>query len=177
MIKSLKIVSLTVLFFSCLIIFTPKEKIFNKALNEIYKYDLSFKSYDFYDKAFGAKIDNSNIYYKNIQAITIDKLNIQTMIVSNKIDMQNIKVDDSLKQFIPSTIKHISISYTILNPLFVDIDIYSKQFKIKGYVDIVNSKVVLNITLSKLFKRDYKKIVRQLEYNTKTKDYSYEYQL
>jgi len=175
--KLFKVLVLFILFFSFLIIFLPKEKVFFYALNALSKKNILFKSYIFEDKPYSFYLKDSNIYYKNIQALKIQDFSLNTYIVYNKLIINGIKVDDSLKQFVPSNIKNVNIKYSVLNPLFIDIDIYSKEFKVKGYIDILQEKLVLNLNVSKMFKKQYPKLLRQIKYDNKTKEYKYEYKL
>jgi len=175
--KLFKVLVLFILFFSFLIIFLPKEKVFFYTLNALSKKNILFKSYIFEDKPYSFYLKDSKIYYKNIQALKIQDFSLNTYIVYNKLIINGIKVDDSLKQFVPSNIKNVNIKYSVLNPLFIDIDIYSKEFKVKGYIDILQEKLVLNLNVSKMFKKQYSKLLRQIKYDNKTKEYKYEYKL
>jgi hypothetical protein len=177
MIKVLKGLFLVLLFIFSIIVFLPKEKMFDFAVQELKQFDIEIKNYDFQDKYFTFDIDNLNIYYKDIQTIQIEKIQINPFVLKNDVNLQAIKADKSLQQFVPSNIQKVAISYNILKPILIKIKAHSKQFKINGYFDMVESKVVLKITLSKVFKREYSKIVKFLKYNTQTKDYTYEYKL
>lgn len=175
--KLIKIIVLIVLFFAFLIIFYPKEKFFNYALFNIQKEKIVLNNYKFKEQLFGFNLINTDILYDNINMANIKQSKINTYILFNKVTLKNIKLDDSLNQFLPSNINSAQVSYNVLNPLFIDINIYAKEFKIKGYFDIINQKIFLKFKMSKIIKRKYKKLINELKYDKQTKDYTYEYKL
>jgi len=177
MIKFLKFVLLMIVFFAFLIIFSPKEKLFNFALLNLQKEKITLNSYTFKDKLFTFNIKNSNLIYDSIETAKINNINFSTYILYNSLDIKNININDSFSQFVPSKIKNLKIVYSILNPLYVDINLHSKEFKVDGYFDILKQKVFLKFNMSKIFKKKYSKLLRELKYNIKTKDYTYEYKL
>ena len=177
MIRILKYISYIVLFFTLILVFLPKEKLVNKVLIELKNNKISVSKYEFTDKLFMFDISDIDIYYDGIQASNIQQVYIKPYLLVNDIIIKNIKLDDSLATFVPSSIELIKIKYSILDPLNIKINAYSKLYKIDGKFDILNKNLKLNINLSKRFKNKYPKILRKLKYDKTTKDYTYEYQL
>lgn len=177
MIKLLKMISLIVLFFTLLLVFAPKQKIFNQLLYTLQDNKILLSQHNFNDELFSFNITNIMVLYKDIETISINKIKIKPYLLFNEIQITKIQIDDSLKQFLPASVDLVTIQHTIFDPLNLKIKMYSKLFKINGIYDILNKKIILNVNISKRFKTLYPKIIKKLKYDKTKKEYTYEYQL
>jgi len=177
MIKLLKYLFIFVVFLEALIIFAPKQRLFNALLHELDINKVNLNSYVFSEDLFFINLKNTNLLYDDIDIAKVNQTNIESYVFYNEIKVNKIKIDESLNSILPSKIDEINIVYSILNPLYVDINVYSPLYKAKGYVDILNKKLIMSINLSKQFKSKYPKIMRQLKFDKDTKEYIYEYSL
>jgi hypothetical protein len=166
-----------VLFFILILVFLPKQRIINLALMELKDNKILLSSYKLSNKLFMFDVSNINLYYNGIQSVKIEQIYIKPYLIFDDIIIKDIKIDDSLSQFIPPSIELVKINYNILSPLNITINIYSKLYKIKGKFNILDKKLKLNINVSKKFKTEYPKILNKIKYDKNTKDYIYEYQL
>ena len=177
MIKQIfKYILLLAIFLIALIAFAPKENLYFFLLESLQKEKIVVKTKDLEDNYLEFSIKNSEVSYQGIDAVNIKELNIKTYIVKSKIEILNISLDDSMKQFLPSKIKNIQLSHSILNPLFIDIKANLIQAKVYGVVDILEQKVILNLAPSKQFLKSYKKLLRKMK-KQKSGEYKIEYKL
>jgi len=175
--KLLKYLLLIFIFVESIVLFMPKERLFNALLFELDSNKINLKSYSFSDDLFSIDLNNINILYDNIDIANTSNIKAISYIFHNEINVNDIKIDNSLNSILPSKVDNVNIVYSILNPLFIDIRIYSSLYKATGYIDVLKKKLIMNINLSKQFKSKYPKIMRQLKYDKNTKEYIYEYSL
>ncbi len=175
--KYLKYISLTILFFIFLIIFSPKERIFNVALNKLYNNKIVLKTYEYDDSLFSMNIKNAILVYDGIEIAQIQTINIFTLIYANTMLIDSIKLDDSLNHILPSKINIATLKYSVFNPLSITININTSLYKANGYFDFYKKKLYLDVSVSSHFKNTYPKILKKMKYNKNTKGYTYEYSL
>lgn len=122
---------LSVLFIYALLIFLPKENLYYLALEKLSDHKVEVVSSSIKDTNFGLNISNSKIKYEKIDVAAVDRIFFKTLLFKTELNIQNLKVQKSLKKFFPYDMKYIKITHNILDPLAVDIKL-SKQFKIKN---------------------------------------------
>jgi hypothetical protein len=173
----LKYFFIIILFFTVLIVFFPKEQLFNYAVNKLYNQKIYLTNYKYQDNLTNINIQNTNIIFESINMAHIDNIDAKLFVVYNNIDINNISIDESLNSFVPSTIKNININYNILKPLFIYSNVNSKIYSVKITFDILNMKLKAIFKTSKFFRKKYPKLLRELKYDKNIKDYTYEYKL
>jgi len=175
----LKTISYIVFFIAIFIALLPKENLYFMGVKKLYREKIELSQTSIVDNYFGLKIQNLNIKYENIDVADISKLDIATYIFSTKIDIRNIIVNSAFNKFAPQTIRSINISHSILDPLKIDISSKFTQGEAKGYVDLLNRVIKIDIIVSRSFRSKYRQLTRVLK-KVKNKDkkreyYSYEY--
>jgi len=173
----LKTILFSLLFMVVFILFLPKEQLFIKAVNEAYKQKVYLQNYTFSEDLISSNIKNTNIIYDGINIVNIKNTDIKVWLFYNDINIKNISLDESLNSFVPSKIDNVNINYSVLNPLFVNANVKSKLFSVKINFDILNMKLNAVFKSSKFFRNKYSKLLKELKYDKKIKDYTYEYKL
>lgn len=156
--------------------FFPKNELYFYSLNKAQEFGIQVQDEVFLDNGLGFKINDANLFIKDINAANIESINSNFYIFSNEIDINNVIVSSNFKNFVPRNISNINIKYAIWNPLFVNIKIFGKSFKAEGYFDIMNLKLVLNLNPSSQFIRSYPFILSEMK-KINSKEYRYEYSL
>jgi tRNA A37 threonylcarbamoyladenosine dehydratase len=174
--KFFQIISYIVLFILLLVAFLPKENLYYFALEELKKYDLLVKNETIKDGYYDFAINDADFVLKGIDAVGVKSIHISTMFVSSKVDITNVSVDQSLRQFVPSKLETLSIKHVITNPLIIDITLSAKEIKGYGIFNILEKKLVVFLSPSKKFVRDYKKLLRKAKKQSNG-EYKIEYQL
>jgi hypothetical protein len=172
----IKFIFILAIFLGSLLVFLPKENLYYLALDMLKKEKVVVLNSNIEDKYYKFILSNTNIFYQKINIAKIKHLNIQTYLLSSKIEISNIVLDDIAKQFLPSKIKFVQISHSILKPLEIYIKANSIQAKAYGSINLQNRKVLLNIIPSKQFIRSYGKILKKMK-KMKNGEYRFEYKL
>lgn len=177
MIKSvLKIIIYFITFLYMLLFFLPKQELYNFGLTEVKKFDVQIAKEEFLNKPFGFSINNANIYLKGIESANVKALDLDILLYSNVLSVNDIKVSENFKKFVPSTIDNLSVSHSIIDPLFVYLAFDGKEYKGDGKVDLLNQKVIINLYPSNKFVRDYRMLLKGMK-KINNKEYRYEYSL
>ena len=127
----LKYISVFILFIYMLLIFLPKENLYYFALEKLAEDKIELTNIKVQDKYISLVLENTNIKYEKIKVASIENIEIKSLLFQTNIIIDNLKVQKSLKKFMPYDMKSIKIIHSILNPLVIDIKL-SKQFNIKN---------------------------------------------
>ncbi len=171
--KILKFFTYVLVFIFSLIFFLPKESLYNLLEKELKKYDVIVSDEKRYEGAFSFKIEDADIYVKGINLANANKVKIQSYLFFNKVQLKNIRLLDSLQNIAPSPISSADITYSILEFDRLNLKANGSFGKIDGFVDLINQKVILNLTASAKMKRSYSKILDMMSF--KNGRYVYEY--
>ena len=176
----LKFVSYLLFFIFMLIIFLPKANIYYFALENLQEKKIQISNKTIKDNPLGLIIKDINIKYENIGISDISKILVKTYLFYTTINIDNIKVDNSLNKFVPNEIKNITISYSVIDPMKIKITSNFSMGSCTGSIDLMQKVVKLDIIAAKKFKSKYRHIVKQLkqiktEPNSKEDRYTYEY--
>ncbi len=127
----LKRLTIFILFVYMLLVFLPKENLYYFVLQKLSEQSIDVTNTSVEDKYLGLSLKNSNIKYEKIDVATVDSIVVKSLLFKTNITIDNLKVQKSLKQFLPYDLDYIKITHSILNPLVIDIKL-SKQFEIKN---------------------------------------------
>lgn len=171
--KLLKIIIYIFTFIFAIFLFLPKESIYHLIEQNLFKNKIIISNELVNENLFGLDISKGQIYYENINVASVDKIEIKSFLFYSKIKVNDIKLMDSLENMAPSPINEIEIKYSVLN--FDKINITSDGLfgELKGFVDIVNRVVSLELTASNKMKDSYSKILKNMK--LKEGKYYYEY--
>lgn len=171
--KLLKVFVYIIIFILSIIVFLPKESIYNLVEKQLEKEHLIISNEKRDENFLGLTLSDANIYYQDINIANIEKKSISTYLFYTSINIENIRLLDSLKTMIPSPVSNINISHSIFEYDKLNIIGTGSFGDISGFVDIVNRVVFLELNASNKMKTSYSKILR----NMKLKDgrYIYEY--
>jgi len=175
----LKTIAYIVFFLTMILILLPKENLYYMGQNKLENFKVELTQDIIDESNFGLTLGMLKIKYDNIEVANISKFDITTYLLSTKIDIKNIIVDNAFTKFVPQGIKFLSISHSILDPLKIHISSKFSLGSLSGNIDILNRVIKLNLTVSKSFRSKYRQIVRSLKRvqkkDKKEEYYSYEY--
>ncbi len=171
--KILKLVIYIFVFIFCILIFLPKESLYNLLEKELYTQEIIISNEVRNEELLEFSINNYELYIKGIKVANINKSSFFSLLFFTKIYISNIELDNSFKNMIPSPIINIEISHLILDYNNLKIKSIGKFGKINGIVDILNRKINIELQASKLMKESYFDILNKMK--LKDGKYLYEY--
>ena len=143
----MKFLAIFLSFFIGLIVFMPKENLFFTLQKTLQKENIYINT-NFHSNITNLYLENSKLFINGINIASIKQTNILPLILFNQIKLNNIKIDfNNLK------IDNLSITYSIINPLDVEIKGESSFATIKGNIDLKNQTIkvyLINLTNNSL---------------------------
>ena len=168
-----KIFAYFLFFIFTIFLFLPKENIYFLLEKKLltYKTIVSFEKIN--SNIFNFDIKNAYVFYDGIKFAKFQELKIDTYIYTNKIEMKNFTVFDGFKNIVPPKINTIEMEYKLNNPKTIDLKGEGDFGLFTGEVNLMSKKVNIFLKASKIMKRKYKNILRQMKF--KNGKYEYEY--
>lgn len=164
----------TLFFFATLIYFLPKENLYYKGeeLLESKKVIVSNEILD--DRGFSFEISGADIYAMDgIKVANVKSLNIALFLLYNKIYAEGIELTSVASKFVPTHIDHISIVYSVFDPLHINAEAVGDFGEAKAVVDLQQRVAEVKLEPSKLLKTRFTSTMRMLK-KSKTGEYIYE---
>ncbi len=151
----------------------PKENLYFYGETKLEKQNIVISNEKIISKFFGIDIQNAKIYYNSIYFGEIKKIDTKFFLLNNAIEINNLKVEDSFKNLLPSDIKDITVNYSIFDPLNLNIYANGEFGELKGSYNLIEKKISCELKASAKMKQDYRSILNQLKFDKGV--YSYEY--
>jgi len=139
----MKFLTIFLSFFIGLIVFMPKDNLFFTLQKELKKENIYINS-DIKSNIIDLSLSNSKVFINGINLATIKQTTILPLLVFNKIELKNIKID-----FNNLNINNLKIQYSLLNPINIIIKGKSNFATIDGFVNLKNRDMkiyLLNLT-------------------------------
>ncbi|MEA3384304.1 MAG: hypothetical protein U9Q20_06515 [Campylobacterota bacterium] len=167
-------------FFIVFILFLPKENIYYFALDKLKDEKIVLDHHNIKDEYFTLNVNNLSLKYDNIKVSTAKELKFDLFLYKTQFTLNKIDVDSSFSKFVPNKIESISVTHNILDPLFLNIESKFELGFAKGYIDILNNTISIEISVDKKFKTKYRYAIKQLKLikdksNEKEEVYSFEF--
>jgi len=121
-----------------IIVFIPKENLFYFIQTKIPFY-INAKISSNIEKL---SLNTGNIYVNDINIANFDKANLYLYLFYNKLNVKNLQLE--LGNY---TIKNANVTYSILNPLKLDVFAKANFGDVDGFVDLKDRYIKLYITL------------------------------
>jgi len=170
--KLLMFFTYVIFFILALMYFTPKTSLYYMLEKELKKYDVVISGEKVHDNGFSLSLEGSNLYVKEIESAHLKELDVKLFALYNAVNVQDITLSDVAGSFIPVKIKNADVTYSVFNPLNVQIQAKGDFGVASGELSILDRKLHLTVTPSELMKKNHLSTMRQLK---KQKDGSYSY--
>ena len=123
-------------------------------------------------------INGATLYFEDIKALVFEQISLKLWFLYNSININNVKIDEGLKDFLPLNIKNISIIYTPFYPIKVLLSGNGDFGVFNGNIDLIKKVLIIELDASKVMKTSFKKLLDFMK-KSKNKDhkdrYVYEY--
>lgn len=156
-----------------IVIFLPKENLFFLAEKELSKYKVVVANERVEDKYLSFNIKDYEVYYDDIFFGLGSEITLNTFLFSNSLEIKNFRISKSFQKFIPQRIDKVLVNYEITNPIEIKIEGFGEFGEIKGFVNLVERRVFIELFASKAMKKKSSSILRQMRNNKGV--YTYEY--
>lgn len=175
MMRKLKFITLPLLFLFFTVLFLPKIQLYYLLEEKLNKERIVISKEKVIESLFSLEIKDSKLYKDRLYISNIEKIDLTSFLVYNKVIAQNIYIDSSLKQFLPLKIDLTNMVYSIFNPFEITGNSRGDFGKATFVFNLKTKVVKFLIRPSVLLKTKYRYILKQLK--KKEEVYFYEYKL
>lgn len=168
--KISKFIAYTLFFVLALMLFTPKSSAYFLMEKSLEKFGVVISNETLQESLFSLKVDNLDISIKGIDSANIKEVNIMILILFNDIEFKNIELSSLVNAFVPAKIDNVKISYTLFNPLVVNISGSGRFGELKAKVNLLHRGLKAFLKPSQKMLRSYQNSLRNFK-----KDKSGEY--
>ena len=158
-----------------LITLAPKSQLYFALEGVLAKQKIYISKEKTNENLFMFNIMQPTIYFDDIQIASIQDISFLSLLLFNKVSINDIQVSNNFKQFAPNKIDDIDISYSITSPQFISI--YSSGIigELNGNIDLISKNIKIILKPSKIIKTKYNKILSMMKKEKGA--YKYEYKL
>jgi hypothetical protein len=165
------------IYFLIFILFTlillPKNSIYNLLEQELSKQNIIISDEKRDEKLLNLKVSDAIVYYQGIEGANINSINFFSLLLYSEIEVDDVKLLQSLSSFFPPYVKNIILKHSVLD--YRNIDIYSEgDFGVlNGNIDLIKRTLILNLEASNKMKKQYTRVLKQMK--LEEGKYVYEY--
>lgn len=172
MVKLAKFIGYFLFFLIALMYFTPKVSLYYFAETKIEPYGVIVTDEVVKDNGLTLSLEDAVITVKSIESAIIESIDIAFFGLYSKVNVKNITLASTASTFLPTDVKALTISYSILDPLNVKALATGGFGEATAKVSLLDRKLTLKLEPSKLMKRKYRSTMRNFK---KLKEGGYEY--
>lgn len=173
--KVLKLLLYIIVFFLFLIIFLPKESLYNLLEKQLEKNQIIISNEIINEKLFSISLLNGNIFYQGINIAKIDDITFKTYLFQTKINVENINFLDSLISFAPSPITKVTFEHSLLDFDKINIKSSGTFGELNGYIDILKKEIRIELNASNVMKNSYSKLLQNMKFADERYIYEYKF--
>lgn len=130
--------------------FMPKQALYYKLEESLAAaYDIKLNEKTLEEGLFSVTLKEVTVYVKGIDVATIKELKLSTFLFYNRIVLESLHLDDTLKRMLPQETQKAVIAYSVLSPLEVSIEASGSFGAMEGLADLKERKVRLDFNESK----------------------------
>jgi hypothetical protein len=146
-----------------LLIFLPKEFIYNSLEKELLKQSIIISDEKRDENLLSLRVSDAKVYYQGIEAANIDNLSFFSLLLYSKVEVNDIKLLQSLSSFFPPYIKSIIITHSILDYKYINVSSSGAFGLLRGKIDLLNRVLILKLEASSKMKKQYRKVLSQMK--------------
>jgi len=161
-------ISLFVVWFAFLL-FMPKQELYYALENELLAQGIEINEEEINPGIFSLQVKNITVYVKGIQVAKIEELNFFTLLFYSAVNVEVLKIDDSLKAFVPLDISKTVLMHSLLSPYQAFVTTMGSFGLAEGVIDIDKRSLrmdLINAEDIKTFKSQLKKDEKGWYYET-----------
>lgn len=161
-------------FIFALWVFLPKSNLYYLAEKKLFEKNIIMTNESINSGLFDFVVSDSMILYQNTKMLKIEDVKLESFIFYSSVKLSNLEILDKYKKEYPVITNSVDLTYSVINPLYIEIKANGEFGKVRGKLDLMNQKLHLILTASSLMKKKHKKILRKMK--LEKGEYTYEQQ-
>ncbi len=161
-------ISFFVIWFAFLL-FMPKQELYYTLESELLKQGIEINEKQIEEGIFSLTVKEANIYVKGIHIATIKEMHFFTLLFYSSFNIEALKIDDSLKSFVPLEINKSVVMHSILSPFEAFVTSMGSFGLAEGIVDLKSRSLRMDLIDTediKMFESQLKKDEKGWYYET-----------
>ena len=158
--KLIKFLVYLLFFVLALILFIPKDSVYFLGEENLKKFNLIISNETLSPKLLSLGIENLEITTKGIDSAVIKEADITLLLFYNHLHLQKVQLASIVEAYIPSKIENLDITYSLLNPLVVEVESEGEFGTLYGTFNLTKRALNLELKPSKKMLREYRKTMR-----------------
>ena len=138
-------ISLFVVWFAFLL-FMPKQELYYELESELSKQGVEINEKHIAEGIFSLTVKEADIYVKGIHIAKLEKMHFFTILFYSSVNIEILKIDDSLKSFVPLDINNTVIMHSILSPFEAFITTMGSFGLAEGVVELKKRTLRIDLT-------------------------------
>ena len=147
-----------------LLLFMPKTELYYTVEKILAKQDIKLNEKSIEEGLFSLNITGLTVFIKGIPLITIEEVNVFTLLFYTSLSVEDLIVDKALHSQVPAFTKEAHAGHHLFNPMNLTLDANGSFGEIEGTVDLAQS----NLHIDFVHTKDISMIQHILTKNTKT---------
>ena len=144
-----KIVLFAAVILLSIMIFAPKRELYYLLENRLAGQDIIIDNENIESGLLSLGLEHPVLYVKGIKVAEIEKVNLFTLLIYSRLSASTIKVDASLRRWIPGVIERVNIDYQLLSPNRLTLEIEGPFGRATGYLLLKKHLLHLDLTEEK----------------------------
>ena len=132
-----------------ILVLMPKQELYYKFEETLAAYDIKLNETDIDTGWFSITLKDVTLYAKGINVGSIKEVKLFTLLFYNRMALESLHLDDSLKHMMPQETEQAVAVYSIFSPLGVSLEASGSFGGMEGFADLREKKVRLDFNESK----------------------------
>jgi hypothetical protein len=153
------------LFIFSLLYFSPKENIYYFAENQLKPQGVIIAQETVIDTGFSFRVENATVLYRSINVADIKTATFKIFLLFNKLNIENITLSRSAKNFVPLKVDEVNIKHYIVDPIHIYIDATGQFGQLDATYNLLQNSISVTLKPSKLLSTKYKNTLNKFKKN------------
>lgn len=156
-----KSILIVIVFLVSLLIFSPKESLYNLAEKELQRQNIIISNELRKEKSFGLNINGAEVYYDGIYTVFVKEVDFTSFLFYTSVNLDTIRISKDFENMLPSKIKSIKLIHSLSTFNKVLIRANGEFGEFKGEVLLFERKIIGELKPSNIMKTKYRNLLRQ----------------
>jgi hypothetical protein len=161
----LKSTLLIFVFLFSIIVFLPKEGIYNFLEQKLSEKNILISNEVREENLVSLDLTNMILFYDEINSAIIQSTKIKIFLFLNEIKLKNIRVSSTFKKFVPEKIDNIILKYSILDIKSININAEGDFGLFHGKYNLFENRLEGELKPSSMMKTKYRNILNNFKFN------------
>jgi len=165
--KLLKFLGFSLFFILALMAFIPKASVYFLLEKELKNFEVVISKESLQENLFSLDITNLEVSAKGIDSALVQEAEVTLLLLSNTIELHNIKLSSLVESYLPSKIEYFQVNYSVLNPLNVTAVGHGGFGEAKASFDLSSRALEVRLKPSKKMLSSYRSSLRKFKKSDK----------